>query len=340
VGSDRKLTVTLGGQKNDICFNVIELSTGEAVPGALIRAYDPNGDEVHDVAGQQEYVRTGSDGRGCGSFTVRQEGSYRFTYVYYGDNSTNAEGGQTIEAIDRGRSTWQTMDGREMQCKGDCVQLGFASSGRRAAAASVIDDIINGFKSLIDGLVHGHSTLIDKGNAQQAAASDGSPSATLFHAQADNGIAPALLNVKGTLKAGSLLSENGLGLLSEHGMGIITHDGGSLTGVVIGSLITNDGGSLVVLQTTKGVGYVLVARDGHIISNDGASLITNDGGSILSTYGGGLVAPAGGAVVMIGSRAVIANANGVLANGTLISNDGGSAIPVTGAAITSTSGSG
>lgn len=359
LGEDGKLTVTLGGQKNDLCFNVIETSTGRAVPGALIRAYDATGNEVQDVAGKSEYIRTGSDGHGCGSFTVRRAGDYRFTYTFYGGNGTNEEGGQTIQAIDRGRALWTTISGRQMQCKGDCSQLGFATTRGAGPRANVVDTLVAGLRSLLDGLLRRGSPLVARAGAQEAADADGSPSASLFHAQADNGVSVGLLVVKGTLKPGAVSSS---GVVSDNGLGLISNDGGSLTAVRTGSIISNDGGSFVGIATggaarpaVRGAASVLVTRDGRIISNDGGSLISNDGGSIISDNGGGLIsdngaglisdngagviAPAGGAVVMVGARAVIARGNGVLAPGTIISQDGGSAIPV-GASIISDHGVG
>ena len=332
LGTDGKLTVTQGGQKNDICFTVTEVSTGRTVPNALVRAYDPSGNDVADLLGRKDVVRTGDDGQGCGTFAIRERGWYRFVYTYYGANGTNEEGAQRIEAIDRGRAIWQTIDGREMQCKGECEQLGLGTS-RRAHAANVLTDIGNIFRSLIDGLRHLGSGHVDATGAQQAADSDGSPSATLYSAQEGNGVAPSVFVLKGDLKPGGLTA---VPIVSTSGSGLITNDGGSLIGVQIAQLITNDGGSLIAVATgdakgqalVKNARILLITRDGRIISNDGASLITNDGGSILSEHGAGLTALAGGAVIMIGGRAVIAQPGGQLAAGTLISGGSGALLPV------------
>lgn len=329
LGDDGKLTVTLGGQKNDICFTVTETSTGRVVPNALITAYDPSGNDVADLLGRKDVVRTGDDGVGCGTFSIREKGWYRFVYTYYGANGTNAEGSQRIEAIDRGRTVWTTIDGRSMQCKGECEQLGFASS-RRAHAANVLDDIGNLFHGILDALSHIGSSRVDPAAARKAAQSDGSPSATLYTAQESNGVAPSVFVLKGDLKTAV-----GVPIVSTSGSGLITNDGGSLVAVKIADLITNDGGSLIAVAfakagepVAKNAKILLITKDGRIISNDGASLITNDGGSLITNDGGSLTAQAAGSVVMVGNRAVIADASGRLAPGTLVSLGSGGALPV------------
>ena len=241
LGTDGRLTVTKGGQKNDICFTVAETSTTRPVPQAVIHAYAPDGTEVHDLLGRKDQATTGPDGVACATFSIDQPGWYKFVYAYYGSNGSNEEGYQQIEAIDRGHAVWTTMDGRQMQCQGECSQLGFASS-RRAHAANVLGDIGAAIGSFLNSLLHGGSPHINQAGVQQAIASDGSPSATLYTAQADNGVTPSVLVLKGKLQPGGLTAAP---IVSTSGSGLISNDGGSLVGVRLDSLISNDGGSLI-----------------------------------------------------------------------------------------------
>ena len=361
IGDDGKITALKGSQKNDLCFHVIEVSTGRGVPGAGIRAYAPNGSDLVDTNGRADTITTDSAGNGCGSFSIRETGVYRFGMTYAApnrDGTTSVEYGELpLTAINRGTKQWTTLSGRPMKCEVDvCNQLAFGSS-RRAHAANVLDDIGNFFRGILDKLSGRSSPIVNKANAKEAATADGGTVGTLFAGQRDNGVTPGILAGKGGVK---IISQDGGSIISQDGGSIISQDGGSIISdhgvglrVKINSIISQDGGSVVALSQGSGArpaiggGTTVVAvRDGRIISQDGGSLLGDAGAGIISDNGGGiigdagasvlsdnglgLVAPRGGQVVMYGNKSVIADANGVIPKGTLISDSAAFALPLSG----------
>jgi len=91
-------------------------------------------------------------GEVCGQIDLHSAGSVRIDASYPGANGVSEDGTLSIPVADRGRTEWQTVDGRQMLCKGECAQLGFANTAVRAHAANVVDDIVAKLKEIVAGI--------------------------------------------------------------------------------------------------------------------------------------------------------------------------------------------
>jgi uncharacterized delta-60 repeat protein len=331
IGTDGKLTKTLGGQDNDVCFRVIEASTGRAVEGATVTGIDPDGNPLGARDGiylKPMRKRTDRDGEVCGSVDLHSTGSARVDASYAGANGVTEDGSLSIPVADRGRTEWQTVDGRRVQCKGTCDQLGFSTASRRAHAANVLDDIGRALKGIVDRIFGA-----DQARAELAG---GDTSVSLYQARRKGGIEAGFLALGGTLKPSlapaGLITNDGGSLITNDGGSLITNDGGSLITNDGGSLITNDGGSLI----TNDGGSIVAQGGGNLITNDGGSrravkpgvvIVAAGGGRVLAGAALGLSAEAGGVVLQIGNRNVIFRLGGTLAPGTIIRTGAGNRMP-------------
>ena len=345
IGGDGKLTMTLGGQNNDLCFRIIEASTGRLVQGATVTGVGTDNRPLatNNGANLVPFGRSTDDqGSMCGPAALHDTGFIRIDASYKGANGVNEDGTLSIPVIDRKRDVWETVDGRIMQCKGVCSQLGFTKT--RAHAANVVDDLARALKGIVDRIFGAHIA--------QAELAGGDSSASLYQARERGGIEAGFLTLGGTLKpslappglisndggslisndggsiisndGGSIISDKGAGLISDKGAGIISNDGASI--------ISNDGASIVA----QGAGNIVAQGAGNLISNDGGSrrsagrrpvVVAATDGRVLAGAALGLTVAPGGIVLTVGDRNVIFNANGTLAPGTIIRTGRGDRIP-------------
>ena len=338
IGVDGRLT-TLRNDANDVCFAVVEASTGRLVPGVEVRARNPSGESVNTrFNNTPQGGFTNGQGVNCESWRIDEEGTYHFTFVKRGDNGVNEEGYLDITALERSRSPFNTLAGRSIECsKVDCVQRALNGASVRARASQLevlaVVALAVTVSAIVRSVQNGRGVDGSKAAATADALAGPQPEASLFRAARTTGVTPGILTTGGKLDPSLNEAPVVLGthILANDGASILANDGASILANDGASVKPQSGGNVVVVagKVISQDGSGLIGQDGSgIVSGGAGNLLGQDGSSLISQDGSGIVSGGAGNVVQLEGRAVLVDDKNRLAAGTIVSAGGGNAIPV------------